>query len=195
MKMKNENPACQVLLASESPRRRELLHLLFEKFEVCSPNVDETLAKTISPQNAVQELALRKARAAAASHPNGWLVIGADTLVALDGKILGKPKDEADAAAMLRMLSGQMHTVFTGVALCLDGHERVFYSQTQVHFAQMCEEQIAWYISTKEPMDKAGAYGIQHYGARFIKGIEGDYFTVMGLPVHRLYEEVGLFTK
>ncbi len=184
----------EVVLASQSPRRRELLGLLFEHFEVHACETDESLPDGIAPDKAVERLALQKAQAVAPAYP-GRLVIGADTIVVLDGAILGKPRDEADAARMLGLLSGRCHAVHTGVALIRDGKTRRFSCRTAVHFAALSPKEIEWYVHTGEPMDKAGAYGIQGYGARFIEGIEGDYFNVMGLPVNRLYREIGEFTK
>lgn len=186
----------RVVLASQSPRRRQLLKMLFEEFEIHVSDVDESLPKGISFSKAVESLALRKAKAVQESEP-GALVIGADTIVALaqDGLLLGKPKDEADAARMLRLLSGRAHDVYTGVALCQGERQEVFSCRTRVSFAPLSDEEIDWYISTGEPMDKAGSYGIQGYGARFISGIEGDYFNVMGLPVHGIYQRLGGLDK
>lgn len=187
MNMKKGN---KVLLASQSPRRRELLRLLFADFDTCVTNADETLPAGAAPGEAVREIALRKARAAVREHPE-VLVIGADTVVSIDGTILGKPRDAAHATQMLRRLSGRTHQVFTGVALCRDGREESFFVKTDVTFAPLDEEEIAWYLQTDEPFDKAGAYGIQGYGARFITGITGDFFNVMGLPVSAIYERLG----
>lgn len=185
----------KIILASHSPRRLELLHLLFEEFESISPDVDETLPEDISPDMAVETLAEKKAKAVAANAPEDAVVIGADTVVAVDDKILGKPRDEAEAAEMLRMLSGKSHYVYTGVSFRQGRRMHTFYCCTEVEFCRMTEEEIAWYVSTGEPADKAGAYGIQGWGARFIKGIKGDYYNVMGLPVNRIYTEFGQFTK
>ena len=122
--------------------------------------------------------------------PENWLVIGADTIVVYDGKILGKPKDEADAIRMLRMLQGQTHSVYTGVTLLEEGKQTTFAEETKVSMYPMTEEEIAWYVSTKEPMDKAGAYGIQGLCARFVEKIQGDYNNVVGLPVGRIYQKL-----
>lgn len=184
----------QVILASQSPRRKELMGLLFPSFQVQVSEADETLPEGIRPAQAVELLALRKAQAVACTHPQD-LVVGSDTVVAVDGLILGKPKDEGEAAGMLERLSGRTHQVYTGVALCLGERNQVFHQMTQVEFAPMSREEIQWYLSTGEPFDKAGGYGIQGYGARFIKGIQGDYFTVMGLPVRGIYERLGGFDK
>ena len=178
-----ENPGAEIVLASQSPRRQELLGFLFPRFTVRVSEADETLPEGIAPDEAVRTLALRKARAVAPEAP-GALVIGADTVVAIDGLILGKPRDAADAAGMLRRLSGRTHQVYTGVALLGGGREECFHECTGVTFAPLTDGEIAWYLSTGEPFDKAGSYGIQGYGARFIERISGDYFTVMGLPLH-----------
>ena len=182
-------PYSKVLLASASPRRRELLRLVFPQFEVLAADADETPTET-EPCRMVEQLALRKARAVA-KRPEAAdsLVIGADTLVFAQGAVLGKPKDEQDALAMLRSLSGTTHQVITGVALTLHGAERVFSEVTEVEFAPMTEEEMQAYVASGDPMDKAGAYGIQGGASRFIRGIRGCYFNVVGLPVHRLYEE------
>ena len=184
----------RVVLASQSPRRQELLKFLFEDFEVRVSDADESLPDATPPAKAVETLALRKARAVAADCP-GALVIGSDTVVAIDGLILGKPDDPEEAAAMLRRLSGRVHEVYTGAALCLGGRETVFHVCTGVEFCPLSDAEIAWYLSTGEPFDKAGSYGIQWYGGRYIKGVRGDYFTVMELPVKRLYAEIGEFAK
>ncbi|MEM1485073.1 Maf family protein [Oscillospiraceae bacterium PP1C4] len=183
----------KIILASQSPRRQELMKLLFDEFEVRVSDVDESLPDGIDPASAVESLALRKAKAVAEDAQG--IVIGADTVVAIDGLILGKPQDPADAAAMLRRLSGKVHQVYTGVAICAPKQECVFHRCTSVEFCSLSEEEIAWYLKTGEPFDKAGAYGIQGWGARFIKGITGDYFNVMGLPVNSIYEKIGCFTK
>lgn len=189
-----ENPGAEIVLASQSPRRQELLGFLFPRFTVRVSEADETLPEGIAPDEAVRTLALRKARAVAPEAP-GALVIGADTVVAIDGLILGKPRDAADAAGMLRRLSGRTHQVYTGVALLGGGREECFYECTGVTFAPLTDGEIAWYLSTGEPFDKAGSYGIQGYGARFIERISGDYFTVMGLPLHGIYTRIGRFYK
>lgn len=181
-----------VILASQSPRRRELLEYLTKNFTVCASGADELLPAGVGPGGAVTLLARRKARAVSESSPKA-LVVGADTLVAVGRDILGKPRDEADAARMLSLLAGRAHQVYTGVALCMDGREASFHSVTEVEMAPLTPAEIAWYISTGEPMDKAGAYGIQGAAARFIRRIAGDYFNVMGLPVNALYENLTNF--
>lgn len=180
----------KVILGSGSPRRRELLHLLFERFEVVAADVDETLAES-EPQAVAEKLAMRKAEAVLQKTGEAdALIIGADTLVFAEGQILGKPRDKADAKAMLRLLSGRTHQVITGVALLEGGRGCVFSETTDVTFAPMKPEEIEEYVATADPMDKAGAYGIQGRASRYIAGIRGCYYNVMGLPVHRLYEEL-----
>ena len=177
-----------LILASASPRRRELLHLITPDFIVDVSDVSEALPASISPVDAVETLALRKAQAVAARHGPDDTVIGSDTVVVLGGEILGKPHDRADAAAMLRRLSGRTHEVVTGAAVLSGAHKTVFHSAALVTFAAMSEQEIAAYLDTGEPFDKAGAYGIQGYGARYIERVEGDYPAVVGLPVQRLYQ-------
>ncbi len=216
----------RIILASASPRRRELLAQIGLKFEVRVSDVEEKVTADV-PCEVVQELAGQKAEAvlralcgdrgfgAAGAEEGGeagsfepLLVIGADTVVACGGVILGKPADQEDAKRMLRLLSGRKHEVYTGVALLYCEQERAcgtdcnaegskmsvhahsFYECTAVHFAAMTEAEIADYVSTGDPLDKAGAYGIQGFCARYITGIEGDYNNVVGLPVGRLYQEI-----
>jgi len=173
----------RIILASGSPRRKELLAYLFEAFDVIPSGIDE--AASGSPAQQVEKLAADKANDIAGHYPDA-VVIGADTLVAVDEHILGKPKDEADAAAMLRMLSGRSHNVYTGVAVITDGQMHTVVESTRVTFCRMSDDEISEYIATGEPMDKAGAYGIQGYGGKYISGIEGCFFNVMGLPLNRL---------
>lgn len=183
-------PEPHIVLASQSPRRQELLRFLFDSFEILVSDTDETLPAGITPDAAVESLALRKAQAVQALRPQS-LVIGADTVVTIDHTILGKPKDREDAARMLHTLSGRVHQVYTGVAICYRDKKRVFHCVTEVEFSPLSAEEIEWYIHTGEPMDKAGSYGIQGYGARYVKRISGDYFNVMGLPVNSIYREMG----
>jgi septum formation protein len=175
----------RVVLASGSPRRQELLKFVIPSFEVIPSGAPEEAEG--HPAKRVVELALIKARDVAARCPDA-LVIGADTLVALQGRVLGKPENEAEAADMLRLLSNRTHKVYTGLTLIHGGHERTACCMTRVTFAPLTEDEIQEYIATREPMDKAGAYGIQGYGAKFIRKVNGCYFNVMGLPLHTLYE-------
>lgn len=181
-----------VILASQSPRRKELLGYLVPEFTVEVSGADELLPAGVGPGGAVILLAQRKARTVAEQHPHS-LVIGADTMVAVGREILGKPRDATDAARMLGLLSGRSHQVYTGVALCLGGREKSFNCITEVEMAPMAPEEIVWYLSTGEALDKAGAYGIQGAASRFVRRISGDYFNVMGLPVNMLYENLTNF--
>jgi septum formation protein len=172
-----------LILASQSPRRRELLKIINENFIVKSAEVDETLPQGITPENAVLYLSKIKAEP---FRSDGDTVIGADTLVAIDGKILGKPNDENEAIAMLRLLSGREHSVFTGVTILKSDKEKSFFVETKVKFFELSDKMIYDYIKTGEPFDKAGAYGIQGYGCLLVEKIDGDYFNVVGLPVAKL---------
>ena len=156
--------------------------------------MDETLPEGVSLGRAVELLALRKGQAVAGAEPDA-LVIAADTLVTLGSVVLGKPTGREDAARMLRLLSGRVHQVYTGVALLEGERTNRFHCVTDVEFSPLTEEEIRWYLSTGEPFDKAGAYGIQGYGARFIRGVREDFFNVMGLPVNELYRQIMQFTK
>ncbi len=184
----------RIILASKSPRRKELMGLLFPQFEVQASDVDETLPEGVSLGRAVELLALRKGQAVAGAEPDA-LVIAADTLVTLGSVVLGKPTGREDAARMLRLLSGRVHQVYTGVALLEGDRTNRFHCVTDMEFSPLTEEEIRWYLSTGEPFDKAGAYGIQGYGARFIRGVREDFFNVMGLPVNELYRQIMQFTK
>lgn len=179
-----------IILASQSPRRQELLKLITSDFEIKVSNVDETLPDKITPKEAVMYLSKIKAEPFADGDD---IVIGADTVVALDGKILGKPKNEENAKEMLRFLSGRTHSVFTGVTLASDKKTKTFAVETKVKFFELTNEEIDAYIKTKEPFDKAGAYGIQGYGSLLVEKIDGDYFNVVGLPVSTLARELKAF--
>lgn len=175
-----------LILASKSPRRKELLSLITTDFEIIPAVGEENADPSLSPDMFVQELAKQKALEIAASHPDD-VVIGSDTVVAAKGEILGKPKDKADAFRMLSLLSGTSHSVFTGVAVVKNGEIHSFTEETKVKFFPLTEKEINDYTATGEPFDKAGAYGIQDLGALLVEGIDGDYYNVMGLPVGRLY--------
>lgn len=176
-----------IILASNSPRRRELLEQVgITGFQVISPDVDERVEPGLSPAGMVEELSLRKARAAADKTGPDGLIIAADTVVALDGAVLGKPRDEADAFAMLSALSGREHRVYTGVSVLRGDRAVTEHEETAVCFRALAPGEIWGYIATGEPMDKAGAYGIQGIGALLVSGIRGDYCNVVGLPVFRL---------
>lgn len=179
-----------LILASASPRRRELLSLITTDFTVIPAQGEETADKSLPPDILVQRLAEQKAAEIASAHPHDT-VIGADTLVFCSDEILGKPADSADAKRMLTLLSGNTHTVITAVAIAQNGSvTKVFAEETKVEFFPLTDEEITAYIATGEPMDKAGAYGIQDKGALLVKGITGDYYNVMGLPVGKLYREL-----
>lgn len=218
-----------IILASASPRRKELLEQIGIPFQIKVSDVEEVVTTDV-PHLLVQELSAQKARAVLESveqegidHGDGtaqqrtdFLVIGADTVVACDGKILGKPKDAQHAIEMLTMLQGREHQVYTGVTLicrraamsdpsgtsaqtasCEEGTNIIsksFYEATTVHFYPMTQEEIEAYVATGDPLDKAGSYGIQGLCARYISGIEGDYNNVVGLPVGRLYQEMKEFS-
>ena len=176
-----------IILASNSPRRRELLGQMGVKgFRVAAPNVDETVEGNLHPAQIVEELSLRKARAAAEKADADDLIIAADTVVTLEGAVLGKPHSEEDAFSMLSALSGNRHDVYTGVTVMLGGRVVTEHERTTVTFREVEPEEILAYIATGEPMDKAGAYGIQGRGALLVSGIQGDYCNVVGLPVYRL---------
>jgi len=179
----------KIILASGSPRRRELLDMVGISFEVIPADVDETADPALLPDQLVAHLAEKKALHV--SHmikDQQAVVIGADTIVAIDGFILGKPKDEADAFDMLSRLQGRPHQVFTGVTVAsCDGKRcETFVESTKVFMRKLTEAEIRAYMDTGEPFDKAGAYGIQEKGAVLIERVEGDYFTVVGLPLCRL---------
>lgn len=175
-----------MILASKSPRRKQLLGLITRDFRVVPASGDEIIPTGTLPGDAVEILAKQKAEELFSTE-KGEIIIAADTVVSVDNVILGKPWDMAQAAEMLRTLSGRTHSVFTGVCVIFpEGGEEIFREETKVEFYPLSEEDISDYISTGEPMDKAGAYGIQDRGALFVKGIEGDYYNVMGLPVARL---------
>ena len=176
-----------IILASQSPRRRELLERMgLAGFRVVSPDVDEHMEEDLPPAQLVCRLSQRKARAVREQVGNEGLIIAADTVVAMDGAVLGKPADELAAFKMLSTLSGVRHQVYTGLTVLRGGEEHTEYEVTDVSFRELTQGEIEDYIRTGEPMDKAGAYGIQGYGALFISGIQGDYYNVMGLPVCRL---------
>ncbi len=182
-----------IVLASESPRRRELLSMLGIEFEVISCDVDET-TQIDNPKKRVLHLAQRKARAGLCIRPNDT-VIGADTIVYASGQILEKPMDAADAARMIRLLSGKVHTVYTGVCILSSKAEVLDCCTTEVEFAILTEAEIAQYIKTEQVLDKAGAYAIQGAAAKFVSRIEGCYYNVMGLPVHLLYDTLKSFQR
>ena len=188
------------ILASASPRRKELLEQIGMKFEVRISEAEEITDAT-EPAEYVMELSFLKAEDIAGKIPvmydarginQDFVVIGSDTVVAAEGEILGKPKNKDDARRMISMLSGKTHQVYTGVTLMIFKDERMtretFYEKTDVTFYEMTEKQIENYISSPEPYDKAGAYGIQEYAGVFVEKINGDYYNVVGLPLSKLYQ-------
>lgn len=176
-----------IVLASASPRRRELLRMLeIGPFSVCPAQGSEQMPETDSPEEIVRALAEAKAREVAAHQDSNSLVIAADTIVFCGGRVLGKPRDEEDAFRMLRMLSGKSHEVWTGICLMDDSEPVTEAEKTLVFFRDLSDDEIRRYIQTGEPMDKAGAYGIQGKACLFVRAIEGDYFNVVGLPLCRL---------
>lgn len=179
----------KIILASNSPRRKELLEQVGIEFEVMSSDVDEITDKT-APADVVMDLSRIKAEAVARNN-KGVVVLAADTVVAYNGQILGKPKGEADAFKMLKLLSGKAHQVFTGVTIVDEaGESNSFFESTDVLMYENSDELIKKYIATGEPMDKAGAYGIQGKGAVLVKEIKGDYNNVVGLPLSRVCKEL-----
>ncbi len=185
--MNNNNK--KFILASKSPRRIELLKVLDIDFTVIPSNICEEIKKELTNEEVVMDLALQKAEDISSRNPDAY-VLGFDTLVILDGIPIGKPKDKDDAFRMLRSLSGKTHTVLTGCAIVSNIYRDTFYSSADVTFNEMSDEEINEYIDTEEPMDKAGAYGIQAYGSKFIKEVKGDYFTIVGLPIAKLYNKL-----
>lgn len=185
----------KVILASASPRRKELLNQIGICPEIVVSHVEERVSSKI-PSQVVMELARQKAEDVAEGREEGTLIIGSDTVVSVEGKILGKPLNHEEAYEMISSLSGRSHQVYTGVCMILRGRngERdkrsVFYDETDVEVYPMTEEEIREYSESEEPMDKAGAYAVQGFFARYIKGLRGSYANVMGLPVSRLYQEM-----
>lgn len=188
-----------IILASQSPRRRELLERAGYKFDI-EPSDEEEIVKSSIPSEVVMELSRQKANYVFDKHMKNadpekdLLVIGADTVVSIDKEILGKPKDEEDAFNMIKRLQAKSHKVYTGVSLVynVDGEKKchTFYEETEVIFYPMTDDEIRSYIKTKEPMDKAGAYGIQGLCGIYIEKINGDYNNVVGLPIARVYQEI-----
>ena len=184
----------RVILASQSPRRRELLTLVGINHEVRPADIDETYLAGEKPAPHAERLARGKCAVIAEREPDA-LVIGSDTIVVVDGDVLGKPRDEGDAAHMLRRLSGRTHIVVTAVAVAWKGETRSAVEEVTVTFHSLDDGDIAAYIATREPMDKAGAYGIPGFGATIVERVDGDYFAVMGLPLQllvRVLRELGV---
>lgn len=182
-----------IILASASPRRREICTLLGLDFTIQAAKNEPPLDPSLLPAQAVRYVAAAKAREVFTKNPSK-IILGADTAVVCGGRIFGKPSDKPEAFQMLRELSGKAHTVMTGVCILSPQKQVCFTDTALVEFFPLTDEEITAYIQTGEPMDKAGAYGIQGAGARFIKHIEGDFYTVMGLPCGRLYQELKEFS-
>ena len=185
----------KVVLASASPRRQELIKLIFDSVEILPADCDETLPEGIGAREAVEYLSKIKNDASAKLTEKENLVISADTVVSVDNEILGKPVDKEDARRMISLLSGKVHQVYTGVTLSLNGKTKTFSEKTDVAFFDLTEDEIEEYISSKEPYDKAGSYGIQGKAGLLVKGINGDYYNVVGFPIARLKREIEEFIK
>ena len=171
-----------LILASQSPRRRELLSMLGLPFQIHTADIDETMDPLLPPEEEVMRVSEAKARAVAKAHPAD-LILSADTIVVVDGTVLGKPHDPAEAKAMLRRLSGRCHTVMTAFCLFQDGQADVHLEETHLRFKPLSQAEIDAYVATGSPLDKAGAYGIQDQAAIFVEAMDGDYYNVMGLPL------------
>lgn len=183
-----------VILASASPRRKELLSIMCESFRVIPADCGEEIPEDVAPELAPEYLSDIKCRCIASVYDLA-VVIGCDTVVVCGGKVLGKPENEKNAAEMLRMLSGRTHDVITGVTLGTGCRYRSFSVDTKVTFRELSDDEIAAYVRSGEPMDKAGAYGIQGLGSLLVERIDGDFFNVVGLPVSRLAEEMHRFLQ
>lgn len=181
-----------IILASASPRRQELLRRIGLDFMIIPADIDESSSFS-KPSQIVCDICLRKAQYVAESAKTDDIIISADTLVFIDGICLGKPESLDDARRMLKTLSGRTHKVYTGVTVLRNNFKDTRFVVTKVQFKTLCDEEIDGYIKTGEPMDKAGAYGLQGLGALFIEGIEGDYYNAIGLPVRTLYEMLKKF--
>ena len=176
----------KIILASKSPRRREILETMGVEFETDVADVDESVSGELSPVEAVCEISKRKAKKVAERHTDDEIVISADTVVVIDGKIIGKPKDKEDAFNIIKSLSGRTHEVYTGFTVCGKGRTKTDFEVTKVHFKELCDDDIRRYVATGEPMDKAGAYGIQQKGNLFVEYIHGDYYNVVGFPISKI---------
>ncbi len=178
----------KIILASKSPRRKELFSLLSLDFEVITRDVPEDIDEKALPEDSVLELAYSKAEAVFREYKER-IVLGLDTLVYTDTRVFGKPKDAEDAKEILRYLSGKSHMVVTGVVIMSRAITKTFYTKTKVTFYSLSKDEIDRYVTTGEPMDKAGAYAAQGYASRFIEKINGDFYTVVGMPLSKIYQE------
>ena len=179
----------KIVLASQSPRRRELMQYLNVHFETVSPNIEEHMDMNLPIQERIESIAKQKARSVFEKRPDN-LVIGCDTVVVFESEVLGKPITEENAIEMLKRLSGKTHVVYTSVAMISSKQKVSFTSKTEVTFYDLDDKEIEDYVKTKEPLDKAGAYTIQGGGAIFVKEITGDFYTVMGLPIAKMYQTI-----
>lgn len=179
----------KLILASKSPRRKELLELLGFDFDVISSEVDEVSSEDLSPEEMVKALAYQKAKAVFETHSDN-VVLGSDTIVVVDDEILGKPKNEKQAKEMMLKMKDREHQVITGVAVLSKKEEIIFSDISNVHFNDIEEAEIDRYVKTDEPYDKAGGYAIQGWAARYISAIEGNYYTIMGLPLDKVFKYV-----
>lgn len=182
----------KIILASNSPRRKELLKYLYQDFLVIPADIDETIPKDIEIEKSAEYVAIKKAKAISKDNQDS-LVIGCDTIVLVDNTILGKPKDKSNCLNMLKSLSGREHSVITGVCVVFGEKMITFSEETKVKFYTLSDDEILKYISTGEPFDKAGGYGIQGYGSLLVEKISGDYFNVVGLPISKLNQELKKF--
>ncbi len=177
----------KIILASKSPRRKEILEKMGVDFVIDVADADESVGSELSPVEAVCEISKRKADAVFQRHEGeDCIIISADTVVVIDGKIIGKPKDENDAFNIIKSLSGRTHEVYTGFTVCGNGKSKTDFEVTKVHFKELCDDDIRRYVATGEPMDKAGAYGIQQKGNLFVEYIHGDYYNVVGFPISKI---------
>ncbi|GEL76963.1 Maf family protein [Tenuibacillus multivorans] len=183
----------KLILASSSPRRRELLSQVKIPYSIQKPNIDESQVNTSDPVKKVKQVATLKGQNVTIEHENE-VILSSDTVVSFNQHIFEKPKDKEEASKMIASLSGDVHEVFTGVMIRSADYETVFVEGTKVEFWPMSKEEIDWYISTNDPYDKAGAYGIQSLGAMFVKQIVGDYNNVVGLPISRVVRELRNFS-
>lgn len=182
----------KIILASASPRRREMMAFITNEFEIKTSDVDETIEDGTSPENAVMQLSYKKAKAVSENYC-GRIVIGADTIVVCDGKILGKPENRENAEEMLRMLSGRTHQVLTGVTITDGEKTDTFFVKSDVTFFDLSDKDISAYVASGEPDDKAGAYAIQGKGSLFVEKINGDYFNIVGFPVSEVNRHLKSF--
>lgn len=177
----------KIILASKSPRRKEILEKMGVDFVIEVADADESVGSELSPVEAVCEISKRKADAVFQRHEcEDCIIISADTVVVIDGKIIGKPKDENDAFNIIKSLSGKTHEVYTGFTVCGNGKSKTDFEVTKVRFKDLVDDDIRRYVATGEPMDKAGAYGIQQKGNLFVEYIHGDYYNVVGFPISKI---------